>query len=236
MGIFEELEAKEAKRKLNDIRKAEKISKFNKKISNSWFNKNVVNRIPINKEWRNSLVCVGLLLFWISNGSYIVSISLNGPIKWILFCVGIILSLIGCYIWTKLKNRYWAFMFWGILTPIGLLGISLLENKSPALTEIMLTPASPVNLPVGCTLQLTAIGKYLNDTTKDINSSVTWSSSNPSVATVNSKGLVTCVGQALFGRDAKNGRFTYYAGDTNITASLDEIQSTPVALTVVRNS
>lgn len=41
-----------------------------------------------------------------------------------------IITLYGCYLWVKLKNRHWCFMFWGLLTPIGLFGISLLKDKS----------------------------------------------------------------------------------------------------------
>lgn len=48
----------------------------------------------------------------------------------IFLIIGIILILTGCYLWTKMKNRHWAFMFWGLLTPIGLLGISLLRDKT----------------------------------------------------------------------------------------------------------
>jgi hypothetical protein len=36
----------------------------------------------------------------------------------------------GCYLWTSLKNRAWGFMFWGLLAPIGLLGIAVLGDKS----------------------------------------------------------------------------------------------------------
>jgi hypothetical protein len=47
----------------------------------------------------------------------------------ILF-LGVGLTLWGCYLWTSLKNRHWLFMLWGLLSPIGLLGIALLEDKS----------------------------------------------------------------------------------------------------------
>jgi len=46
------------------------------------------------------------------------------------FIVGLGLILWGCYLWTGLKNRHWAFMLWGLLSPIGLLGIALLADKS----------------------------------------------------------------------------------------------------------
>ena len=44
--------------------------------------------------------------------------------------VGICTTLVGCYLWTRRKKRSWAFMFWGILGPLGFLGIALLEDKT----------------------------------------------------------------------------------------------------------
>lgn len=49
------------------------------------------------------------------------------------------------------------------------------------------------SMPVGSTQQFTAFGKYLKNPTDDITTQVTWSSSNPSVAKINSSGLVTAV-------------------------------------------
>ena len=69
---------------------------------------------------RTALIVIGLIISFISN--------LSG--WWFLTIIALILILIGCYQWTRLKNRHWAFMFWGILAPIGLLGISLLKDKS----------------------------------------------------------------------------------------------------------
>ena len=43
---------------------------------------------------------------------------------------GMAFTLWGCYLWVKLKDRHIAFMFWGLLSPIGLLGISLLKDKT----------------------------------------------------------------------------------------------------------
>jgi hypothetical protein len=54
----------------------------------------------------------------------------NYVLYYSLFALAIAFLLSGCYIWTKLKNRHWAFMLWGLLAPIGLLGISLLKDKT----------------------------------------------------------------------------------------------------------
>ena len=49
------------------------------------------------------------------------------------------------------------------------------------------------SMPAGVTQQFRAIGIYSEGTTSDITTQATWSSSNPSVATVNSSGLITAV-------------------------------------------
>jgi subtilisin family serine protease/subtilisin-like proprotein convertase family protein len=65
------------------------------------------------------------------------------------------------------------------------------------LNSIAVTPANP-NVGVTSTLQLIATGTYSNNTTKDITTSVTWSSGNTTVATVGAAtGLVTPAAGAL---------------------------------------
>ncbi len=58
-----------------------------------------------------------------------------------------------------------------------------------ALVSISITPSNP-SIPNGTSLQLTATGSYSDGSTGDITNMATWSSSKPSVATVNA-GLVT---------------------------------------------
>jgi trimeric autotransporter adhesin len=50
------------------------------------------------------------------------------------------------------------------------------------------------SLTIGATLQCTATGTYSDGTTKNITSTVTWTSSNAAVATVNSAGVITGAG------------------------------------------
>jgi len=52
------------------------------------------------------------------------------PVPIVLLFLGYGFILCGCYLWTLLKNRHWAFMFWGLLPLWGLLGIALLRDKS----------------------------------------------------------------------------------------------------------
>lgn len=105
----------------------------------------------VNKGWRTYLVWLGIAIPWCeralaSSGDVFVKQQqinqylpsagtvavLNQPLYYGVLAIGLLVSLAGCYIWTRLKNRHWAFTFWGILTPIGLLGISLLKDRSLA--------------------------------------------------------------------------------------------------------
>jgi len=84
------------------------------------------------------------------------------------------------------------------------------------LKSIAVTPASP-NLGIGNTLQFTATGKYSDNSTKNITSSVTWASSNTLFATIGiSSGLAAGVA----------------VGTTEITATLGSVVSPNDALTV----
>jgi hypothetical protein len=87
---------------------------------------------------------------------------------------------------------------------------------SPSLVYIDVEPNSTTNsMPVGSTQQFTATGTYWDGSTQNITNQVTWASDTPSVITINSTGLATCV---------SNGN------DANITASMDGITSDPVLL------
>ena len=74
------------------------------------------------------------------------------------------------------------------------------------LSSISVTHAHPI-MPAGATQQLAATGIYSEGTINDIAREVTWSSSNPSVATVDNRGLVT----------------TIAAGTATITATLGTV-------------
>ncbi|HTA58682.1 MAG TPA: Ig-like domain-containing protein [Candidatus Baltobacteraceae bacterium] len=88
------------------------------------------------------------------------------------------------------------------------------------LKSIAVTPASP-NLGIGNTLQFTATGKYSDNSTKNITSSVTWASSNTLFATIGiSSGLAAGVA----------------VGTTEITATLGSVVSPNDALTVTLTS
>ena len=91
-----------------------------------------------------------------------------------------------------------------------------------ALNSISISPDNP-STPAGTTVQFKATG-YLNDqTSEDITTEVTWSSSNTSVATINSSGLATAIAQ---------GTTTITAISTMPSSYSDEGSSESTTLTV----
>lgn len=93
------------------------------------------------------------------------------------------------------------------------------SSSTPAatLTKITVSPTNPT-IAQTATQSFTAIGTYSDNSTKNLNGSVTWSSSDPTVATI---GSGSGVAQPL------------KAGTTNITATSGTITSTPSTLTVL---
>jgi uncharacterized protein YjdB len=88
------------------------------------------------------------------------------------------------------------------------------------LQSIAVTPASPT-AGIGNTVQFTATGKYSDNSTKNITTSVTWNSSNPLFATI---GTVTGLASGVA------------VGTTEITATLGSVVSPNDPLTVTLTS
>ncbi len=105
------------------------------------------------------------------------------------------------------------------------------SSGTATLVSIAVTPANP-SIPVGVTRQFTASGIYSDGTSRDITTQVTWSSSNPVIATVNGSGLATAVtaGTAAATIKAASGSIS---GSTTLTvtsatlASLSVTQANP---------
>jgi len=97
--------------------------------------------------------------------------------------------------------------------------ITITVTSAPAgqVAAVVVTPPASTNLNVGDTLQLQATAKDASGAVVP-NATITWSSSNPSVATVSSTGLVTAVA----------------AGTVSITAAVGSVTSQPVNLTVAQ--
>jgi uncharacterized protein YjdB len=94
-------------------------------------------------------------------------------------------------------------------------GETTLTVVPPALTSIAVDPADP-EITLGTTQSLTATGTYGDGTTEDLTTKVSWTSTNPDVATVDDNGVVTTVSK----------------GSATIRATLDNIQGS-TAITVI---
>ena len=75
---------------------------------------------------RPVLLWVGAIISVIGNAAIELGYA-NGSVATV---VGIVVALIGCYLWTRDKNRAWGFALLGLLAPIGYLGIMFLKDKS----------------------------------------------------------------------------------------------------------
>jgi hypothetical protein len=100
----------------------------------------------------------------------------------------------------------------------GVSGSTTVNVTVANLASISITPASQ-SISSGATQQYTAIGILQNGTTVDLTSSVTWSSSNTAVATIDSAGLATANSVSS-------------TGTTDITAKSGSITSNTATLTV----
>lgn len=89
----------------------------------------------------------------------------------------------------------------GLMALLGLFGLlaacggqsgSASGSSLPTLSSISVTPAAP-SLAAGLAEQLTAMGIYSDGSKLDVSKSVTWSSSNPLIATINTSGLASAV-------------------------------------------
>jgi hypothetical protein len=83
------------------------------------------------------------------------------------------------------------------------------------LSSLTVTPGN-ATISSGVKQQFTVTGTYANGTKENLTNQTTWSSSNPSVATINASGLATAIG----------------AGTTNLTASYGGINSNGATLSV----
>ena len=100
------------------------------------------------------------------------------------------------------------------------------SQPAATLTSITVYPATS-GLAVGGTHYFTATGIYSDSSTKDITSSVTWSSSNQSTATVNAVGLVTAT-------DVGSSSITATMGKTSgsSTISVQSVVPTPTLASI----
>jgi len=92
-------------------------------------------------------------------------------------------------------------------------GSTTLTVTAAVLSSIAVTPANP-SIRKGMTQQFRATGGYSDGSTQNLTSSVVWSSSNTSVATISSTGLASSVGTGSSTIQAVSGSVT---GSTTLT-------------------
>ncbi|MFN0064252.1 MAG: beta strand repeat-containing protein [Myxococcaceae bacterium] len=112
----------------------------------------------------------------------------------------------------------------------GVTGQTPLAVTAATLVAIDILPVDPT-LPRGTTMQFSAIGTYTDDSTQDITSSVTWSSSAPSIATVSNsagtKGFANAVNAGTATLTAALGALSDTSDVTVTSATLVSINVTP---------
>ncbi len=91
-----------------------------------------------------------------------------------------------------------------------LVGSTNLHVNPPTLNSLAIQPAADVTIPEGGTQQYTAIGTYSDFSTQNLTNSVTWTSSDTTVATIGSHSINSGLAQAN----------TTKTGSTTITATI----------------
>ena len=75
----------------------------------------------------------------------------------------------------------------------GTSSLNVTTAPAPTLQSITVTPASGANVATGSNLQFTATGTYSDNSTRNLTTQVTWTSTNVAIATIDSAGLATGV-------------------------------------------
>lgn len=107
----------------------------------------------------------------------------------------------------------------------GVSGITVLTVSSAVITTIEIVP-SPLSLAIGSSQQLSAIATYSDETTKDVSSAATWTSSDGTIAPVSATGMVTAVATGSATLTATSGGIT---GSMNVQVSLSVLVSIAVS-------
>src|SRR5713101_6834385 len=105
-------------------------------------------------------------------------------------------------------------------------GSTTLTVTAPVLQSIAVTPANP-SVPKGATQQFKATGTFSDNSTQDLTTSATWSSSSTSVATITSGGSATAKATGSSTITAKSGTISGTTKMTVIAPVLASIAVTP---------
>jgi trimeric autotransporter adhesin len=122
--------------------------------------------------------------------------------------------------WLKWLGRLSA----GVLAALLLSSCGGFFPSADTIVSISLSPASAMILP-NATQQFTATATFGNNTTGNVSSQVTWTSSAPSIATISSTGLATAVAVGT-------STITATSGTVNGTASLTVSSNTITSITI----
>ena len=108
---------------------------------------------------------------------------------------------------------------------------------APSLSSLQVTPAT-MSISAGATQQFTATGKFSDGSSKDMTSSVQWSSSDSTFATVNSAGAASGVAVGVVTVTAQSGSIngTAILTVTNAAANLTSITLSPLASSMPVNT
>ena len=110
------------------------------------------------------------------------------------------------------------------------------SQATTTLVSIAVTPTNP-SIAKGTTQQFTAIGTYSNSSTANLTNQVTWASSSPSVATINSTGLATALAQGTTSITAMLSGVTSPAATLNVSAAaLVSIAVTPTDPSITKGT
>jgi hypothetical protein len=126
----------------------------------------------------------------------------------------------------------------GQIFPLGLGGVASgsgggeIVTPAPILTSITVSPTT-CSLASGFSQQMTALGGYKDGSSAYITGSATWSSSDESIATISSSGIVTAKALGNVTITATSGAFSATAGVTVGNAVVTSISITPETSTLV---
>ncbi|HEY94525.1 MAG TPA: hypothetical protein G4O15_06255 [Dehalococcoidia bacterium] len=77
----------------------------------------------MSKGSAKTVAWLGVFVGWISN-------FIGGEFGIALALIGAAAAVVGCIFWAQAKKRHWAHGFWGLLAPIGFIGVGALEDRS----------------------------------------------------------------------------------------------------------
>lgn len=81
---------------------------------------------------RTLFVIFGMFVLMLENGSVQARVFGGYPLSayhFVIGLVGLALFSYGCYLWTRLKGRHWAWTFFGLAGPIGVVPLAILDDK-----------------------------------------------------------------------------------------------------------